>query len=203
MAESRKAPTTTSRRTNNNKKEQQFETQQILLPLICSECSDPTSVQCASNYDTDEICCNQPGTPSTTVNQCPVQYPACLDYVFNSQWGTCVSNPLPADDASSAGTLLLLPMPSVLKFKLACASVDIHEGSPWGQKASKDCELQLKSFYCRCASQGCPEFAKKVLNILSFLPYPYGDRLRLAVIFDTQEKVILKSAVTSKQQYQC
>ena len=71
MAESRKAPPT-----SRKLKKQQYS----------------TSVQCASNYGTDEICCNQPGTPSTTANQCPVQYPACSDYVFNNHWGTCVSS---------------------------------------------------------------------------------------------------------------
>jgi len=78
LAESRKA-IPTSRKLKSQKK-------------ISEEQSYSTSVQCASNYGTDEICCNQPGTPSTTANQCPVQYPACSDYVFNNHWGTCVSS---------------------------------------------------------------------------------------------------------------
>jgi len=223
LAESRKA-IPTSRKLKSQKK-------------ISEEQSYSTSVQCASNYGTDEICCNQPGTPSTTANQCPVQYPACSDYVFNNHWGTCVSSAsagcyssavagtincaqLPcfnqntgysslqdaesacnansdcmyimqftdgdwylrsADDLSTQGGAFLAgdgnfiltrtcpaaatPMPSVLKFNVACKSTFWYAGT---SGTSGTCYTALAHFYCRCtSSQGCPEFSGRVGKLLS------------------------------------
>lgn len=49
--------------------------------------------RCASDYGSvhgDPVCCGQPGTVGDPTHICPQDFPVCVGYQWNVQWGTCV-----------------------------------------------------------------------------------------------------------------
>jgi hypothetical protein len=56
------------------------------------DCMIQHTYQCASDYGSSDPCCGQGGGTVAPYYQCPQSRPTCVNYVYNSHWGTCVGN---------------------------------------------------------------------------------------------------------------